>query len=175
MFVAHQREVSLDLRAAQARLINLVSQGSLNSASHDAYEDGLEQLARLGPFGEIPGLSRLVKISFVEPVYRQDAMTLGVRWEAAGVTSGLFPVFDGDITLSRVDDHTTQLALMGSYRAPLGAVGAGLDRALMSRVAEATIRALLRDVAAALTGAEATGRTSDVLRLYADPETEGQI
>jgi hypothetical protein len=45
----------------------------------------------------------------------------------------------------------------------------------MSRVAEATIRALLRDVAAALTGAEATGRTSDVLRLYADPETEGQI
>ena len=39
----------------------------------------------------VPGASRLVRVQVVDPVYRDGAMTLGVRWEAVGVTGGLFP------------------------------------------------------------------------------------
>jgi hypothetical protein len=155
MFAAEYLEVEVGLSAAQARLIDLVGRGSLNAASREAYEGGLEHLARVGPLGDIPGVSKLVKISVLEPVYSEDAMALGLRWEATGVTGGLFPVFDGDITLSRVDEHSTRLGLVGSCRPPLGALGTGLDKAIMGKVADATIRALLRSVAAALADAGA--------------------
>jgi hypothetical protein len=45
-----------------------------------------------------------------------------------------------------------RLALTGSYRPPLGRLGAALDQVALHRVATATTRALLQDVAAALTG-----------------------
>lgn len=44
----------------------------------------------------------------------------------------------------------TQLRLHGYYRPPLGRLGAGLNRAVMHRVASATARALLHSVADAL-------------------------
>jgi hypothetical protein len=179
MFVTEEIDVHVGLSAAQARLMNLVSRGSLSSASRDAYDGGLEHLARVGPLGEVPGVSKLVKISFVDPVYRQEAMTLGLRWEATGVTGGLFPVFDGDLTLSRIDAGSTRLTLVGSYRPPLGGLGAGLNKAVMGRVAQATIRALLRDVETALADPDATAHsppataTGEHPRLIAEPETPG--
>jgi hypothetical protein len=150
MFTAHDQLLELSLDAAQTRLLDLVSKDALNRASQDAYENGLEHLVRVGPLGDVPGASKLVRISFTEPVYHQDAMTLGLRWEATGITRGLFPVLDGDFTLTRVDDGTTQLGMIASYRPPLGHLGARLDKAILSRVAEATIMTLLRNIASAL-------------------------
>jgi hypothetical protein len=49
-----------------------------------------------------------------------------------------------------MDDHVARLALIGSYRPPFGWLGAGLDHALLHPAAMATIRALLRDIAAGL-------------------------
>jgi len=155
MFAAEDIDIQLSLDEAKERLMCLVSGGGLSMASRNAYEDGLEHLTRVGPLGEVPGLSKLVKISFVEPLYSQDSMTLGFRGEATGVTGSRFPGFDGDLTVSRIDEQLTRVALVGSYRPPLGPLGAGLDRAIMGKVSDATIRALLRDVATALTGADA--------------------
>ena len=42
------------------------------------------------------------------------------------------------------------LAVSGAYRPPLGSVGAGLDRAIMHLVAEATIRAFTRQIGAVI-------------------------
>jgi hypothetical protein len=54
----------------------------------------------------------------------------------------------------------TRLSLAGTYRPPLGRQGVGLDKAILHRVAAATIRALLTDVASALTTpATAAGHT----------------
>jgi hypothetical protein len=73
-------------------------------------------------------------------------------------------VLDADITLISAGEQTTRLALAGSYRPPLGRLGANLDRAILNRVATATIRALLRNVADALvspsTAAESDTRTA---------------
>jgi hypothetical protein len=150
MFVSEHELLRVGLGAAQSRLVNLASRDGLSVASQQAYEGGLEHLVRVGPLGDIPVASKRVRVRFIEPVYRDDGMTLGVRWEATGVVGGLFPVFDGDVTLTSVDEHTTQLTLVGSYRPPLGTVGVGLDKAILSRVAEATMKALLRSVATAL-------------------------
>jgi hypothetical protein len=137
----------------------------LSDASEAAYKSGLAGLVRVGPLGEVPGASKLVQVSFLDPrSTSDDAMTLALRWEATGVTGGLFPVLDADIRLSAAGEQQTRLALAGSYRPPLGRLGAGLDKAILHRIATATIRALLRNVADALaspgTAAESEPRTA---------------
>lgn len=44
-------------------------------------------------------------------------------------------------------EHATRLSLAGVYRPPLAALGAGLDRAVFHKVADATVRSLLARVA----------------------------
>ncbi len=177
MFVAHQLVLHVSSQAAQARLANLAYGDGLSRAFQDAYEDGLAPLIRVGPFGDLPGTSKLVRVRFLDPVYRGDAMTLGLRWEATGVAGGLFPVLDADITLTPASEHATRLALVGSYRPPLGRLGAALDKAILNQLAAGTIRALLRDVANALanpgTAADRHPGTASrpAPRLITEPET----
>ncbi len=159
MFLASERTLDVPCHAARARLVNLVNGGGLNRASHTAYQKGLKALIRVGPLGDLPGTSKLVEVRFVEPVERDGVTTTGLRWEATGATAGLFPVLDANITLSP-DGDRTRLRLAGAYRPPLGRLGAGLDKAILHRIAAATIRALLTDVASALaTPATAAGHT----------------
>jgi hypothetical protein len=158
MFTSHDQLLQVSLGAAQTRLVNLASRDGLSDASRHAYENNLEHVMRVGPFGGTPVVSKLVRVSFVAPVYHDGAMTLGLRWEATGFTGGLFPVLDGDLTLTRVDDDTTQLRMVASYRPPLGQLGTGLDKAILSKVAEATIRGLLRNIASDLANPEPAGR-----------------
>jgi hypothetical protein len=153
VFVSEERVLDLSLAAAQPRLDSLARRGGLDQASRAAYESGLDHQLRVGPFGGVPGASRLVRIQFVEPVYRDGAMTMGMRWEATGVTGGLFPVLDANLSLA--DDsagHGTRLALTAAYRPPLGGLGAELDRLLLHRVAAQTVSLFLARVASALEG-----------------------
>jgi hypothetical protein len=155
MFTAQHELLQVSIEIAQTRLVNLVSRDELSHASRHAYQNGLEHMVRVGPLGDLPGVSKLVKVSFVQPVYHEDAMTLGLRWEATGIAGGLFPVLDGDLTLTKADDDTTELGLVASYRPPLGNLGARLDNAILSHVADATIKALLRSVVSALLSPDA--------------------
>src|SRR5947207_7825546 len=140
VFVSGERVLDVSIGVAQLRLANLAQGGWLSGASQVAYQGGIDHLARVGPLGDLPGASRLVRVQFVDPVYRDGAMTLGVRWEATGVTGGLFPVLDANIRLSGKSGRSSQMVLTASYRPPLGAAGASLDRLLLHRVATATIK-----------------------------------
>ena len=150
MFVADEIVLDVGFPAAQARLVNLARRGGLSGASRAACADELSAVIRVGPFGDAAGASKLVRVRFLDPVCRGDVMTLALRWEATGVTGALFPVLDADITLTPAGQQAARLALAGSYRAPLGGLGAGIDKAILRRVAAATIRALLRNVADSL-------------------------
>jgi hypothetical protein len=110
---------------------------------------------RVGPAGAAPGVSRLVRVRFTEPAYLDGVMTVGLRWEATGVTGGLFPALDADIRISAQEGESVTVTLTGSYRPPLGMLGAELDRLLLRAVATATIRTLLARIAATLEGAPA--------------------
>ena len=88
-------------------------------------------------------------------------MTVGLRWEAAGAAGGLFPVLDANISISPAGGETARLALAGSYRPPLGRLGAGLDGAILHRVATATMRCLLHSVAEALVSPAPAGHLAE--------------
>jgi hypothetical protein len=85
-------------------------------------------------------------VHFRDLVMRDDSAVLTLRWEATGPGGRLFPALDADITLTPAGERATLLRLAGSYRPPLGSLGAGLDRAILHRAA-ATIRAFLSRVA----------------------------
>jgi hypothetical protein len=156
MFVAQDLTVGTGPREAQARFANLIHGAWLAEASAAAYDQALTGLLRVGPAGL--AATKLVQVSLLDPAYRGDAMTVGLRWEATGAAGSLFPVLDANISIAPAqresiadDGNVARLALTGCYRPPLGHLGAVLDQLVLHRVATATIRALLQNVAAALT------------------------
>ena len=150
VFVAHELRVGVSFPVARGRLAGLARGGWLGTASEDAYQDGFTTVIRVGPFGDRPGASKRVRVRFLDPVHSSEAMTVGLRWEATGITGVLFPVLDADISLSPAGEEATRLALVGAYRPPLDGVGATLDKVILNRVATATIATLLEHVATAL-------------------------
>lgn len=147
-----ETKLDLSFTAAQRGLAGLANGAWLLDASQAAYGEGITGLARVGP---VRGLSRLVKLDMRDPVVHRDSARLALRWEATGAGSSLFPALDADIVLSPVGEQATKLALDGVYRPPLGALGAGLDHAVLSRVATATIRDFVTRVAKAISTAPA--------------------
>ncbi|HEV2377584.1 MAG TPA: hypothetical protein VGS19_36145 [Streptosporangiaceae bacterium] len=151
MFIARELLVHAECGLAQARLARIAGARGLTQVSQAAYEDGLTRLVRVGPLGDTPGVSKLVAVRVLDPVHREDTMTVALRWEATGATGSLFPVLDADISLSPAGEQSARLALSGVYRPPLGHIGAALDKAILHRVGTATIDALLRRVADTVT------------------------
>ena len=129
--------------AARARLANMIRADTLQARSADAYDSGFVKMLRVGPS---PVISRLVRAEFLDLVVRDESCRLTLRWQATGPAGSLFPVLDADITVTRHAEDAVILRLDGSYRAPLGAVGAGIDRALLHRAAAATIRAFITSI-----------------------------
>jgi hypothetical protein len=150
MFIADRLTVDAGYAAARARLVRFVDTGGLAVVAQDSYQGVITRVIRVGPAGEVPGVSKLVQVRFVGPVERGGAMTIWLHWQAAGAAGGLFPALDADLILMAKGHEQAQLRLHGYYRPPLGRLGAGLDRAVMHRVASATVRALLHRVAGAL-------------------------
>ncbi len=148
MFIGAEIRLDVGFSAAQARLANLAHGGLLSRASENAQKWGADQ-AQVGPLGA-PGMSRLVRVQFRHLVTHEDSAVWALRWEATGKTGALFPVLDADITLTRAGDQAAVLTVSGAYRPPLGNLGAGVDRAIMHLVAEATIRALTRQIGTAI-------------------------
>lgn len=151
MFVADQAHLDIGFPVALARLENLASGSSLTGVSRDAYSAAVTGLMRVGPLGATPGMSRLVSVSFVDLVTRDDSAVLGLRWNAAGPGGRLFPALDANIILTADGEQASLLRLEGAYRPPLGVLGARLDAAIMNRIATATIRRFVSHVARAIT------------------------
>ena len=147
MFVAAEVLLDLGFRAAEARLANVARGGLLTHVSEGAYGDGLTGLARVGPLGEVPGVSKLVEVHVLDVVTRGESAVLALRWEATGPGGRLFPALDADMSLTPAGQHSTRLSLAAVYRPPLAALGTGLDLAVFHKVADATVQSLLARVA----------------------------
>jgi hypothetical protein len=146
MFVADEVLLDLSFPSARARFVALIRDGLLMSASDDAYGAEITGLMRVGP----AGFSRLVRVQFRDLPERANTVGLALRWEVTGPGGALFPVLDADVELIRVGPQRTLLTLAGAYRPPLGALGEALDRAILHRVASATIRGFLSRITAGL-------------------------
>jgi hypothetical protein len=151
VFLGTEVRLEIGFSSAQARLVNLTRGGLLRRACGDAYHELGTGLARVGPLGATAGLSKLVTVRFSDMTIRDNLAIMAIRWEAAGPGGVLFPALDADIRLTPDRDDATMLAVSGVYRPPLGRAGASLDRVIMHRVAQTTIRAFTGHIAAAIT------------------------
>jgi hypothetical protein len=161
MFIGRDLMVDAGCGAIQARLAQIASASGLASASQAACQDGLTHLIRVGPLGDTPGVSKLVAVRVLDPGYRDDTMTVALRGEATGAAGGMFPRAGANISLAPAAAHSTRLTLTGSSRLPLGRIGAALDKAILNRVAAATIHALPHGIAGALTSPAAARHPAD--------------
>ena len=150
VFVGSEVQLDISFDVARARLVSLIRGGNLLTASQDAYGDGVAGLARVGPLGPGPGVSRLVEVKFREPVTSGDSMLVAMRWEAIGPGGGLFPALDADLTLAPAGEEAAVLRLAAAYRPPLGALGAQFDRVILHRVAAATVQGFLGHIGTAI-------------------------
>jgi hypothetical protein len=114
----------------------------------EANHHGDALLAAVG-FGEEVRVARTVEIEFGQPVRMPSKTVLPLRWTAKGA-AGLFPALDADLEVAPLGSHTTQLAMSARYVPPLGALGRVIDRTILYRVAEATLKDFLDRVAVAI-------------------------
>ena len=142
MFVGHEVPLNVSFAVAREKLTRLGP--TLFGPSEDAYGP---DLARVG----VSGVSKLVRVQVRELSWTDLSAGLALRWEATGPGGGLFPVLDADLKLTP-DGAGARLTMAGSYRPPLGSLGETLDRAILRRVATATIRSFMAQVAAQICG-----------------------
>ena len=98
-------------------------------------------------------LRREVRIGFGPLIEDDDVLVLPVWWEDADFPH-LFPVFDGGLEL-REDGDATEVRLVGSYQAPLGALGRFADSLVGQHVVMASLETFLTSAADRLTAAAA--------------------
>jgi hypothetical protein len=154
MFVGDEVRLDVSFAVAREKLTRLGQSGALSGTSEDAYGPGLTRVGVVGVGVAgvgVAGVAKLVRVQVRELSWTDLSAGLALRWEATGAGGGLFPVLDADLKLAP-DGEGTMLSMAGSYRPPLGPLGEALDRAILRRVAAATIRRFVAQVAAQITG-----------------------
>jgi hypothetical protein len=151
MFIHAALDLPVPVASAVGRLFPALGRHRLDELSDDAYAAGLVALARVGPFGDVAGLSKTVRLELLDPLPVDDGVRLQLRWVATGVTGQLFPALDADLDIIAVDEQRCVLSIKAVYTPPLGAAGAGIDRLLLHRAARATMGSLLRGLGRSLT------------------------
>jgi hypothetical protein len=150
MFVQADLPLELPFGEAAEALDRALSDGGLIAESRKAFDTGLDFVMPVGPRGShFP--ARDVAVHLL-PARRSDRRVLvALRWETKGPSGKLFPALDADLELSPGDDSGgSRLSIIGRYQPPLSRVGQTLDRVVMSRIASATMTAILREVASKL-------------------------
>ena len=111
-------------------------------------------LAEVG-FGDGLRIGKQVSLEFGAPIRMPSKTVLPIQWRAAAGES-LFPALDADLEVAPLGSHATQLSMSARYVPPMGALGRAIDKALLHRVAEATIKDFLDRVAETLMTLTAT-------------------
>ncbi len=94
-------------------------------------------------------IDKEVEISIGEPFRSPGNARLPMSWNATGAQR-LFPSLDADLEVASLGASRTQISISARYGPPLGPLGRALDRALLHRVAEATIKDFLDRVGVAV-------------------------
>lgn len=147
MFVRYFVELPVHIDRIEARL--LASPASwLPAIADDADAHGQRLLTEVG-FGERSRVAKRVLLEVGRPVRLPSKLVLPLHWRAVGAER-LFPVLDADLEVARLTPGTTQLSVSARYMPPLGVLGSMIDRALLHRIAEATMKDFLDQIATTL-------------------------
>ena len=87
-----------------------------------------------------------VQLGVMEPHQVGDTTYVSIDWQPVS-NNPMLPSLEGDIEVSPLGPTSCQLALSARYSPPLGWAGGLADRALMRRIAEATVKDFVDRVA----------------------------
>jgi hypothetical protein len=161
MFARYYVELAMDAEEVE-RALTRDPHSWVPGLAGQANHRGDALLAEVG-FGDEVRVARTVAIEFSSPVRMPSKTVLPFRWTATGV-AGLFPSLEADLEVAPLARGRTQLAVSARYVPPMGVVGRAIDRTVMFRVAEATIKDFLDRVAESLRSeAESIGETVQAL------------
>jgi hypothetical protein len=104
-------------------------------------------------------LQQDIAVSLGHGTHQAGGVRWPVHWHPIGHTK-MLPAFAGELVLRFVEEGGAVLRLSGTYRPPLGVVGAIVDATIGHRIAEASVEDFLRIVARRIE-AEAQRRVSE--------------
>lgn len=135
---------------------DLMAMGSgLTRSATLAYRNGEALMATLSGPGVV---AKMVALEMGEPIRSADSTSVPLSWWATG-TPGLFPTMDAELSVAAMGPELTQVSFQGTYKPPLGIVGQVLNRTLLHRFAESSVKDFVDRVIAELDegGAEVRG------------------
>jgi hypothetical protein len=138
MFARYYVELPIAFDAVEGMLLEAPVEwvpGLLRAAE----DRGQHLLADVGFEIDTRRVDKEVEISLGESVRIDGKASVPMTWHATAADR-LFPQLDGDLEIAALGSERTQLSMNAQYRPPMGAVGRAVDRALLHRVAEATIK-----------------------------------
>jgi hypothetical protein len=160
MFARYFVELPIDPQRVERALTDAPAPW-LRGLAREAQYRGDTLLAEVG-FGERVRVARQVAIELGAPVHAAGKTVLPLRWKPTDAP-GLFPALEADLEVAPLPPNRTQLAMSARYVPPLGLIGKVIDRAILYRVAEATLKDFLDRVGdALLLGAEIDTAEGDV-------------
>ena len=139
-------------RAALEKALLSAPESLIPSIASFADDRGQHLLAEVGFPVDGHRVSKNVEIEVGRPIASGGKTWIPIAWRATG-PSNLFPVLDAELEFAPLGTQLTQLSLSGRYQPPLGLIGRTIDKALLSRVAEATIKDFVDRLARALEAA----------------------
>jgi hypothetical protein len=148
MFVYYFVTLATPFETVERRLLDGLK--GLTDLADAAYREGEDIRARIGPGIDRRLVAKTVRLEPGTPRRFAQDTTVPIVWEATGARL-LFPRMEGDLLVGAMGPELTQLAFRGSYRPPLGALGRVIDRTMLHRVAEASVRGFVERIACALT------------------------
>lgn len=148
MFLRYYVELPMPFARAERALIAIPGSG-LGALVEETGDQAERLLAEVGFTVADRRIEREVAIAFREPRRLGSRTLVPITWEATG-PDGLLPTLEGDLEVAPMGPNRSQLSMSAMYTPPMGALGRALDRALLHRVAEATVKDFLDRVAAAM-------------------------
>ena len=143
MFIQYYGMVERPFTQVEAELLGI---GETIAASADsAYRMGEGLLMKIGG----AAVAKTVFLDLRTPVRGAAATTLPLEWWATG-TPALFPKMEAELTVADMGGSLPQVQLQGNYQPPLGSVGRILDRAVLHRFAEASVKDFVDRIVAVL-------------------------
>jgi hypothetical protein len=147
VFARYFIELPIDPKRVE-RALTEAPEAWLRGLASEANHRGDTLLAEIG-FGDRVRVARTVAIELGDPVHTAGKVVLPLRWTPTDAP-GLFPALEADLEVAPLPPDRTQLAMSARYVPPLGPLGKAIDRAILYRVAEATLKDFLDRVGEAL-------------------------
>ena len=130
---------------------DLLAMGNgLSATAAVAYRNGEALMTRLSGPGAV---AKTVVVELGEPVRAADSTSVPLSWWATG-TPGLFPTMEADLIAAAMGPDLTQITFRGTYKPPLGLVGQVLDKTLLHRFAESSVKDFVDRIVSELGGGD---------------------